>query len=126
MKTLTVLYDPGCALCAGARSWLESQAQLVRLVFLPAGSSAARRRFPGIDHGATVSRLTVIADNGAVYMREKGWLMCLWALRDYRSFAQRIGTPDRLPAARRFFAWVERHRGSLWAAGWMLRLRAWL
>ena len=126
MTSLTVLYDPACALCAGARAWLECQTQLVRLTFLPAGSQVARRRFPTVDHDATVSRLTVIADDGAVYLREKGWLMCLWALRDYRAFALSIATPDRLPAARRFFAWVERHRGSLWAAGWMLRLRAWL
>lgn len=126
MTNLTVLYDPRCSLCSGARAWLERQSQLVRLVFLPANSAEARRRFPTLDHAATTSQLTVVASDGSVYLREKGWVMCLWALRDYRDFALRIGTPDRLPAARRFFAWVERHRGSLWAAGWMLRLRAWL
>ena len=126
MTSLTVLYDARCALCSGARAWLESQRQLVRLTFVPAGSLDARRRFPLLNHTLAAGQLTVVADDGAVYVREKGWLMCLWALRDYRAVAARLSTPDRLPVARRFFAWVERNRRHLWAAGWVLRVRAWL
>jgi len=126
MTSLTVLYDPGCGLCSGARIWLQSERQLVPLRFLPVGSAEARRRFPALDHRSAAGQLTVVADDGSVYLREKGWLMCLWALRDYRSLATSLATPDRLPAARRIFAWVERHRRHLWAAGWVLRVRAWL
>ena len=43
---MTVLYDAGCRLCRSARRWLESRRQAVPLEFVPAGSPAARSRFP--------------------------------------------------------------------------------
>ncbi|MEK8107718.1 DCC1-like thiol-disulfide oxidoreductase family protein [Micromonospora sp. M12] len=50
----TVLFDAACPLCRAARRWLSSRAQLVPLEFVPAGSAEARRRFPGLDHDATL------------------------------------------------------------------------
>jgi predicted DCC family thiol-disulfide oxidoreductase YuxK len=100
--SFTVLYDEGCPLCRAARRWLASRAQLVPLTFVPAGSAEARRRFPELDHAATLRDLTVIADSGFVYAADGAWLACLWALADYRGMAERLGTPALLPAARRF------------------------
>jgi len=100
----TVLYDEGCPICRTAHRWLAGRAQLVPLEFLPAASDAARRRFPGLDHSATLRDLTVIADTGAVYVGDGAWLACLWALADYRAMAERLSTPAMLPAARRFIA----------------------
>ena len=100
----TVLYDAGCPICRAARGWLENRAQLVPLGFVPAGSAEARRRFPGLDHAATLRELTVIADSGEVYVADGAWLACLWALTDYRGMAERLGSPRLLPAARRFIA----------------------
>ena len=80
----TVLYDEGCPICRAAHRWLAGRAQLVPLVFVPAGSAEARQRFPGLDHAATLRDLTVIADTGAVYVHDGAWLACLWALADYR------------------------------------------
>jgi predicted DCC family thiol-disulfide oxidoreductase YuxK len=102
--SFTVLYDEGCPVCRAAHRWLAGRAQLVPLWFLPAGSAAARRQFPGLDHAATLRDLTVIADTGAVYVHDGAWLACLWALADYRGMAERLSSPALLPAARRFIA----------------------
>jgi predicted DCC family thiol-disulfide oxidoreductase YuxK len=100
----TVLFDEGCPLCRTARRWLAGRAQLVPLTFVAAGSAEARRRFPGLDHAATLRDLTVIADDGAYYVGDGAWLACLWALADYRATAERLSSPRLLPAARRFIA----------------------
>lgn len=102
--SLTVLYDADCPLCRGARRWLTGRAQLVPLLFVPAGSAEARRLFPGLDHPATLRDLTVIADDGSVYVGDGAWAACLWALADYRAMAERLTSPRLLPAARRFIA----------------------
>jgi predicted DCC family thiol-disulfide oxidoreductase YuxK len=101
---LTVLYDAACPLCRTARAWLAGRAQLVPLQFVPAGSTAARDLFPDLDHAATLRDLTVIADDGSVYIGDAAWVTCLWALADYRDLAHRLASPRLLPAARRFIA----------------------
>jgi predicted DCC family thiol-disulfide oxidoreductase YuxK len=110
MHTLTVLYDARCNLCSHLRAWLEAQPAYVQLVFVAAGSSEAHRRFPALDHAATTAELTVIGDDGAVYIEAKAFLMCLWALRDYRAWSLRLGSPDMLPLARRVVLWVAQNR----------------
>jgi len=98
---LTVLYDAGCPLCRAARGWLAGRAQLVPLDFVPAGSAEARRRFPGLDHGATLRDVTVVADTGDVYAGDAAWLACLWALAGYRALAGTLARPGLRPLARR-------------------------
>ncbi|MFI5490910.1 thiol-disulfide oxidoreductase DCC family protein [Actinoplanes sp. NPDC051859] len=104
ITALTVLYDEGCPICRAAHRWLANRAQLVPLRFVPAGSTTARESFPGLDHSATLRDLTVVADNGLVYIADGAWLACLWALADYRGMAERLSTPALLPTARRFIA----------------------
>lgn len=117
MGTLTVLYDSQCRMCCRARHWLEEQNQFVALRFAAAGKERARRLFPDLDHEATLKELTVIADSGAVYRGEKAWILCLWALRDYRSMALRMGSPGALWAARHFVETVSRNRHRLSGTG---------
>jgi predicted DCC family thiol-disulfide oxidoreductase YuxK len=102
MKTLTVLYDANCRLCCRIKTWLEVQPKYVDLQFVPAGSAAARERYPRLDQAMTLKDLTVVSDNGDYYCGAKGWLMCLWALREYRGWAIRFSAPDLMPMARRF------------------------
>lgn len=101
IRGFTVLYDAHCPLCRAARQWLASRAHLVPLEFVPAGSAEARRRFPGLDHDATLRDLTVVADTGAVYAGDGAWFACLWALADHRGTAERLARPHLLPLARR-------------------------
>jgi predicted DCC family thiol-disulfide oxidoreductase YuxK len=97
----TVLYDAACPICRTAHRWLAGRDQLVPLTFVPAGSAAARRLFPGLDHARTLADITVVADTGEVYAGDAAWLACLWALTDYRAVADRLARPDLLPTARR-------------------------
>jgi predicted DCC family thiol-disulfide oxidoreductase YuxK len=116
---LTVLYDARCAFCRHAHLWLEKQPKYVSMTFVAAGSEEARRRFPDLDHGSTLEELTVVGWRGEVYREAKAWIMCLWALKRYRSAALRFSTPERMPMARRFVAWISRNRTRIAeAAGW--------
>ena len=90
VRRLTVLYDADCPLCRRSRDWLAGQAQLVPLVFVAAGSAEAVARYPSLDHGDTLRKITVVGDNGAVYTGERAWLVCLWALRTWRSASIRF------------------------------------
>jgi predicted DCC family thiol-disulfide oxidoreductase YuxK len=101
---MTVLYDAGCRLCRSAQRWLASRRQTVPLEFLPAGSPAARERFPQLDPAATLRDLTVVTDGGLVYSGDGAWLACLWALDGYREWSERFASPGMLPLARRAIA----------------------
>ncbi len=110
MRFLTVLYDPRCDLCVRCQQWLKQQPKYVELWFVPAGSPQAKRRFPQLNHDRTLSQLTVISNNGSVYLDAKAWLMCLWALKRYRAWSLTLSTPQLMPAARRFISWVSNNR----------------
>jgi predicted DCC family thiol-disulfide oxidoreductase YuxK len=110
MNSLTVLYDPTCALCCRAATWLAAQPKYVPVTFCAAGSPAAWEAYPHLDHAATRNQLTVVGDGGAVYYAERGWLMCLWATKRYRAAALRLARPGMQPNAKRFVLWVSRHR----------------
>src|SRR5258706_6602028 len=113
METLTVLYDARCELCRHVRSWLEAQSSYIRLEFVAAGSAEARQRYPDLDHAATLANLTAISDAGDVYTGAAGWLMCLWALREYRAWSLTLSSPALMPRAQRFITWVSRNRWRL-------------
>ncbi|MEV1286448.1 DUF393 domain-containing protein [Micromonospora sp. NPDC049679] len=100
----TVLYDAHCPVCRTASRWLQARDQLVPLRFVPAGSEAARQRFPGLDHEATLRDITVVADTGEVYVGDGAWVACLWALAGYRDLAERLSRPHLLPLARQVVA----------------------
>ncbi|PCG87533.1 hypothetical protein CIB93_02200 [Streptomyces sp. WZ.A104] len=100
VRRLTVLYDAQCPLCVHLRHWLQRQRQLVPLDLVPAGSAEARRRFPELDHTATLAEITVVGDLGQVYRETSAWIVCLWALAKYRSRAHWLTTPAGRPFAR--------------------------
>jgi hypothetical protein len=72
----------------------------VPLVFIAFQSDEAQQRFPGIDALKPGEQLLVISDEGAVYRGAHAWIMCLWALENYREHAQRLANPVLLPLAR--------------------------
>lgn len=100
VKRLTVLYDARCPLCVHLRHWLLRQPQLVPLDLVPAASEEARRRFPALDHRATLEEITVIGDAGQVYRSTAAWIVCLWALAEHRPKAHWLASPAGLPFAR--------------------------
>ena len=112
MRALTVLYDARCGLCSNARRWLLSQRTLVPLELLAAGSEEARRRFPTLAEAAP-SELVVVSDEGDVYRGPSAWIVCLWALEDFRDWSFRLSGPTLLPLARQAFEWISTRRHAL-------------
>lgn len=100
VQRLTVLYDAGCALCVHVRHWLLGQRALVPLDLVPAASKEARRRFPELDHAATLEEITAVGDRGQVYRGTAAWIVCLWALAEHRPKAHWLTTPAGRPFAR--------------------------
>ena len=110
MRKLTVLYDATCAFCLRCRHWATDQRALVPLEFIPRRSAEAERRFPGA--GSAEDELVVVSDEGAVYRGDGAFLMCLWALEDYREWSLRLAAPSMRPLARRALEWVSHNRAS--------------
>ncbi|MFI7384536.1 thiol-disulfide oxidoreductase DCC family protein [Streptomyces sp. NPDC049813] len=129
VRRLTVLYDAECPLCAFARGWLGRQRQLVPLEFVPAGSDEARRRFPALDHTATLSDITVLGDGGQLYRGSAAWVVCMWALREYRATAHRMATPAGMKVAKQVVLgaakYRERHQGRQAGGGAYRRADGW-
>ena len=99
MTSLTVFYDPRCGLCCAARDWIAHQRQILPVVCRP--------KTGGTDE------LVVVADTGEVWSGDASWLMVLWALDEYRSWALRFARPTLLPVAKRLFKMVSGYRGDL-------------
>lgn len=93
------------------------QPKLIELDFIAAASAEALARYPFLDHPRTLNELTVISDSGDFYHGAKAWLLCLWALREYREWAFRFSTPALMPLARRFVVRVSSLRFRLGANG---------
>jgi predicted DCC family thiol-disulfide oxidoreductase YuxK len=117
VTSITIVYDAACGLCTRTKDWIREQTSLVRLQFVAAGSSEARRRYPQLPDG----ELAVVADTGEVWLGNHAWIVCLWALRSYRDLALRLTSPLLVLMAREAFAVVSRNRSALSS---MLKLRS--
>lgn len=116
MKRLTVLFDAKCELCRRVRFWLENQQTFVPLAFVPLQAPDLEERFPGVTALEPARQILVVADNGDVWRGADAWIMCLWALREYRQWSQRLASPLLRPFARRVCEAVSsyRHRFNEW------------
>jgi len=110
MNTLTLFYDARCGLCSTVRRWLAGQPAYVKLEFLPYDSAEAARRFPGLRHMRADQEIVVMADTGEVWQGAGAWLICLWALRDFRGWSARLASPAMQPLAKSLVHWVSRNR----------------
>lgn len=114
ISRLYVLYDASCGFCCHVRRWAEQQPQFVPLEFMAAGSPAAIMMFPEVQSpGAPVEELIVIDDHGGVYRDSEASLMCMYALVEYRRWAERLATPALLPFAGQAFALLSRGRDTV-------------
>jgi hypothetical protein len=96
---LTVYYDARCGLCCAVRDWLVQQRQLVPIVCRPKQDD--------------MQELVVVADSGEIWEGDAAWVVVLWALAEYRHWAQRLSRPMFLAAARGLFARLSAYRGPL-------------
>jgi predicted DCC family thiol-disulfide oxidoreductase YuxK len=111
MERLFVLYDDRCGICRWARRWVEVQPTFLEVVFLAANSQAARDTFPTLPATDPPEELVAVSDAGEVYRGGSAWVMVLFALREYREWSLRLGSPALLPVARQAFSWFSRRRG---------------
>ncbi len=114
MRYLTVAYDEQCGLCARLSQWLQGQPKWIPLRMMPTGMAA--RLYPTLATRLQHVELVVVSDEGGVYWGDHAWLMCLYALRRYRPWANRLSGPALLPFARQAFALLScnRRRISNW------------
>jgi len=98
---LTIFYDGQCGLCCGFRDWLMKQHTYLTLRFVPYLSDEARRIFPEIDRYDPEEELVVVSDEGGIYQGADSWIMCLWATRGHRAWAERLSTTALKPMVRR-------------------------
>ena len=113
MRRLFVLYDSRCGLCRSLATWLTTQPALIPLYPIPAQSPDAARMFPGLATSGPPQELTVVSDQGAVWLGDHAWIMCLYALRYYRHWAIKLAHPLLEPLARQAFATLSKHRSTI-------------
>jgi predicted DCC family thiol-disulfide oxidoreductase YuxK len=113
MNSLTIFYDARCGLCSRVRRWLQSQPAFVRLEFIAYNAPEAALRFPGIRHLRADQEIVVMADTGEVWQGAAAWVMCLWALRDYRVWSARLSSTAMQVLARRVVHWISSNRAGI-------------
>jgi predicted DCC family thiol-disulfide oxidoreductase YuxK len=114
MNRLYVLYDTTCGLCSSVRDWAQQQPQLIAMTFVAANSPQASVLFPTLSRpGAPPEELVVVDDGGGFYREGHAWIMCLYALAEYRHLSLRLASPTLLPLARKAFSFLSKRRGAL-------------
>ena len=115
LEGLTVLYDADCGFCARCKAWLQQQPSAVHLDFDARDSLEVARRFPGLEPKID-DELLVIDDHGGVYRGPDAFIMCLYALDEYRDWSLRLSAPGLKHLARAGFELVssKRHRINEW------------
>jgi predicted DCC family thiol-disulfide oxidoreductase YuxK len=108
---LTVLFDASCALCVRCRDFLAASETFVPLEFVACQSADARQRYGAIPWLG--EELVVVNDHGEVWVGASAFLMCLWALRDYREWSYRLSGPLLAPLAERFFVALSAERAKI-------------
>jgi predicted DCC family thiol-disulfide oxidoreductase YuxK len=110
-QRLTVLFDPGCALCQRCRAWMLAQTRYVALDFVACTGDEARARYGDLPWLG--DELVVVGDGGEVWVGPAAFLTCLWALCEWREWSYRLAGPAFAPLAERFFLTLSSRRRSL-------------
>lgn len=113
VKRIYVLYDESCGVCSRLRSWIIEQPAYLEIEFVPAGSDDARRLFPELCHDDGVTDLLVVTDEGDVYIGSAAWIICLYALVEYRDWSYRFARGPLRPLARQAWELLSANRGPL-------------
>jgi predicted DCC family thiol-disulfide oxidoreductase YuxK len=110
-RSLTILFDPGCALCRRCRAWMLTQPSYLPLRFMACTGPEAQARFGAIPWLG--DELVVVGDRGEVWAGAAAFLVCLWALPAWRPWSYRLAAPAFAPLAERFFQLLSSRRRGL-------------
>ncbi|MEZ4221611.1 MAG: DCC1-like thiol-disulfide oxidoreductase family protein [Polyangiaceae bacterium] len=108
---LTVIYDASCAFCVNAATWLSAQEAFIPIELVSAQSEEAQLRFGILPWLG--DQLVVVSDDGRVWAGSAAFIMCLWALVDYREWALRLSAPELAGLSAAFFRWFSARRKSM-------------
>ena len=113
MRKIHVIYDAQCGFCTKCRWWLVKQPKYVTMEFWPKGTLDTRRKFPHLGEVAGHDDLVVVGDDGRVWRGPDAFVMCFWALKEYREWSLRLANPVLAPFARAAFSLVSTSRSTL-------------
>lgn len=108
IEALWVLYDETCGFCCSCARWLRSQDKLLPLTCLPRGGAEAQRFFGSLPWER--DELVVVDSRGGVYRGSDAFVMALWALEGFRSWAVRAAKEPLRSRARSLFHWFSTRR----------------
>jgi predicted DCC family thiol-disulfide oxidoreductase YuxK len=111
VRHLTVLYDGACALCIRCADFLAESRTFVPLEILSCQSRSARERFGAVPWLG--EELVCVSDEGDVWIGPAAFLVCMWALADYREWSYRLSGPALAPLAERFFVAISSQRARI-------------
>jgi predicted DCC family thiol-disulfide oxidoreductase YuxK len=111
MERLTVLYDATCALCVRCGDFLAGAPSFVPIELLAGQSPEARERYGEVPWLG--EELVVASDEGDVWIGPAAFLVCLWALCEYREWSYRLSGDVLAPLAERFFVAISSNRRKL-------------
>jgi hypothetical protein len=89
------------------------QPAFLGLTFVPARSGLARTLLPDLERVGGPEDLIVVSDVGEVYRGGDAWLICLYALVEYREWSLRLARPALRPLARQGFAMLSKQRSRI-------------
>ena len=113
MKALTIFYDSNCGLCRAFKQWMLGQFSHCRLEFVPYTSNLAKRLLPEIVNMDAGREIIVMNDEGDIWQGPEAWVVCLWVLKKWRGWAERMAAPALLPLAAKVCHLVSANRLTL-------------
>ncbi len=69
--------------------------------FIPYASAEAQCRFPQVTKDQIPVELIAVSDEGGIYRGDCAWIMCLYALQNFREWSIRLSSPLLRPLARK-------------------------
>jgi predicted DCC family thiol-disulfide oxidoreductase YuxK len=113
IRSLYVFYDADCGLCSHFKRWLQSEPAWIQLNFIPLQSPMVAERFPELTSMKLEDEITVVSDERGIYRGSKAWIMCLYALVNYRELSLKLARPALLPIAHKVCRMVAARRHKL-------------
>jgi len=111
MRELIVVYDGGCPLCVRCRDWMSTQPSFLPMRFLASQSEEARARYGDVPWLG--EELVVASDEGDVWAGPAAFIVCLWALREWREWSETLSGSAFAPMAERFFKALSSRRHAI-------------
>ena len=89
---------------------IMEQEMLVPLEFLALQTPDLGKRFVGIEAFHPEDEVVIVSDAGEVYQGAAAWIMVMYALREFRSWAFTMASPNLMPLARKLVHAVSENR----------------